>query len=634
MAKKGEKGDKGEKGEKETVKRRHSVSQLPSAHDVDAVTALPELPGARPKSKQDKRRKSIDEESSSAAGQGDENASDKSSEDTLDSSGKDAVGKKKGTKTAKKDKEANAPEFKRRTSVGSESAEQFHRRTSGVSEAGGVEKATKAHKLLQLPPGSLKKASKEKAALAEAKSPKRRSKSPRAKSPKSPKSPRPGASSPAEEEDEDLGTSVLDADLSDFGPAFQAVARFASDESASELDLTHCCLGDKGCRLLKDSLIQLPRKKLQSIILTGNYMGAAGVIALMGALERNSALERLTMSWNSIDDRAAACIANTLPRWPALRSLDLSYNRISGDGAKALAAAITQALPLQHVDLRGNWLSTEAQASLDRAVLQKGQRQAPVSPSSGKRRRSSVRPHTPTSPGLPPSRLVSGTEDSTLSPPLSPTSPTSPFDSVRRSRRAPRGSPAAAQTPKMSLLSDSLGQIEGARLLSDVAQMKMNPTWFGDPGHSVKHGLAVARGELMKSSSGDTSPTECPEDGDDVGFRAASPASSQSSTMKQRQEPEKSASMSALSDYLKTRRGSAPAVLAEPRGSPAFSRQVSATSVRSGGQMHLFAEAPRPLVLGLDKLPMTLPAGAWKAQTQLARALAKIDMGQATAKCW
>eukprot|EP00929_Paragymnodinium_shiwhaense_P030014 TRINITY_DN17080_c0_g1_i3.p1 TRINITY_DN17080_c0_g1~~TRINITY_DN17080_c0_g1_i3.p1 ORF type:complete len:626 (+),score=128.97 TRINITY_DN17080_c0_g1_i3:95-1972(+) len=625
MAKKGEKGDKGEKGEKETVKRRHSVSQLPSAHDVDeekrvetpqkglarrgstgdlrratssgedAVTALPELPGARPKSKQDKRRKSIDEESSSAAGQGDENASDKSSEDTLDSSGKDAVGKKKGTKTAKKDKEANAPE---------------------------------------LPPGSLKKASKEKAALAEAKSPKRRSKSPRAKSPKSPKSPRPGASSPAEEEDEDLGTSVLDADLSDFGPAFQAVARFASDESASELDLTHCCLGDKGCRLLKDSLIQLPRKKLQSIILTGNYMGAAGVIALMGALERNSALERLTMSWNSIDDRAAACIANTLPRWPALRSLDLSYNRISGDGAKALAAAITQALPLQHVDLRGNWLSTEAQASLDRAVLQKGQRQAPVSPSSGKRRRSSVRPHTPTSPGLPPSRLVSGTEDSTLSPPLSPTSPTSPFDSVRRSRRAPRGSPAAAQTPKMSLLSDSLGQIEGARLLSDVAQMKMNPTWFGDPGHSVKHGLAVARGELMKSSSGDTSPTECPEDGDDVGFRAASPASSQSSTMKQRQEPEKSASMSALSDYLKTRRGSAPAVLAEPRGSPAFSRQVSATSVRSGGQMHLFAEAPRPLVLGLDKLPMTLPAGAWKAQTQLARALAKIDMGQATAKCW
>ena len=92
------------------------------------------------------------------------------------------------------------------------------------------------------------------------------------------------------------------------------------------------------------------------------------VRALAAALEENSTLTSLDLSWNEIGDKGATSMAAALEKNSTLTSLDLSENEIGHIGAASLAAALQKNSTLTSMSLRGNDIGDEGVASLAAAL--------------------------------------------------------------------------------------------------------------------------------------------------------------------------------------------------------------------------------------------------------------------------
>ncbi len=70
---------------------------------------------------------------------------------------------------------------------------------------------------------------------------------------------------------------------------------------------------------------------VKSLDLRGNRIGGSGARALAAMLERNTALQRFCVEWNSLGTDAAAFeeLASAVGRSPSLKEVDLRNNRLT-----------------------------------------------------------------------------------------------------------------------------------------------------------------------------------------------------------------------------------------------------------------------------------------------------------------
>ena len=87
-----------------------------------------------------------------------------------------------------------------------------------------------------------------------------------------------------------------------------------------------------------------------------HYRGSQGqdVRALAAALEKNSTLTSIDLSYNNIGDEGVASMAAALEKNSTLTSIDLRANDIGVEGAASLAAALEKNSTLTSLDLQLN----------------------------------------------------------------------------------------------------------------------------------------------------------------------------------------------------------------------------------------------------------------------------------------
>jgi Ran GTPase-activating protein (RanGAP) involved in mRNA processing and transport len=99
----------------------------------------------------------------------------------------------------------------------------------------------------------------------------------------------------------------------------------AQRPTLTKLGLRYCPLGCDEARLLQMALCKLPN--LQSLILTNNELGSAGLAELAPALSRNASIKVLDMSGNYLSDmESAELLRDILRSNKTMTTLNLSWN--------------------------------------------------------------------------------------------------------------------------------------------------------------------------------------------------------------------------------------------------------------------------------------------------------------------
>jgi Ran GTPase-activating protein (RanGAP) involved in mRNA processing and transport len=158
------------------------------------------------------------------------------------------------------------------------------------------------------------------------------------------------------------------------------------------LNLAENELTDVGCERLINTILE-SNKKLHTLILSSNEIGASGaesiskLIAkhpaltaldiscntnirsfgtesLARSLEYTSRLKSLNLSWLDMGDFGAGYIAEGLEVNRSLTALDLSSNEITDQGARNIGHSIQKCPRLVHVEVRANQIDSEVQQEL------------------------------------------------------------------------------------------------------------------------------------------------------------------------------------------------------------------------------------------------------------------------------
>jgi len=87
-----------------------------------------------------------------------------------------------------------------------------------------------------------------------------------------------------------------------------------------------------------------------------------------GALQNNSALERLWLDWNGIKDRGARAFGEALPYINKLQALHLEHNAIKASGAMALSSGLRRNSALQYISLAHNGVDGETLRAVEAAL--------------------------------------------------------------------------------------------------------------------------------------------------------------------------------------------------------------------------------------------------------------------------
>jgi hypothetical protein len=104
---------------------------------------------------------------------------------------------------------------------------------------------------------------------------------------------------------------------------------------------------------------------LRKLSLSHCYMGSAGARHLADGLSsKNSAVEKLDLSWNKLGDEEAGIFARVLLANQNIKSLDLSDNTIGDAGALELAIALRQNNTLDLLDLDSNQIGSDGASAL------------------------------------------------------------------------------------------------------------------------------------------------------------------------------------------------------------------------------------------------------------------------------
>lgn len=86
----------------------------------------------------------------------------------------------------------------------------------------------------------------------------------------------------------------------------------------------------------------------------GHNIGDLGAISFAKALEKNSTIQKLYLSYGNIGNTGAIAIANALQINSSLRVLDLGHNHIRDDGAAAFAKGLRKNTVLTNLAMQGN----------------------------------------------------------------------------------------------------------------------------------------------------------------------------------------------------------------------------------------------------------------------------------------
>ena len=103
---------------------------------------------------------------------------------------------------------------------------------------------------------------------------------------------------------------------------------------------------------------------LQTLDLSGNYIGSDGAVALAEGLKCCANLQTLDLRYSIICLDGAVALAEGLKCCANLQTLNLSYSRIFSDGAVALAEGLKCCTYLQTLDLSTNYIGSDGSVAL------------------------------------------------------------------------------------------------------------------------------------------------------------------------------------------------------------------------------------------------------------------------------
>lgn len=109
----------------------------------------------------------------------------------------------------------------------------------------------------------------------------------------------------------------------------------------TELTLIGCSLGAEGAKAIAAGIEN--NNVLETVNLSVNFMGDAGVQAIADVLKRKGNNSALTCVWlmrNDISDKGAKAIAVALEHNTVLTDLSLACNGIGAEGAQAVTASL------------------------------------------------------------------------------------------------------------------------------------------------------------------------------------------------------------------------------------------------------------------------------------------------------
>jgi Ran GTPase-activating protein (RanGAP) involved in mRNA processing and transport len=102
--------------------------------------------------------------------------------------------------------------------------------------------------------------------------------------------------------------------------------------------------------------------------LSWNRLGSSSGVMLGNALEGNHTLEVLNVAYNAISDSGAQALGRALRHNKGLRALDISYNDITWRGAIVLAQALEWNDHLRDLQLNGNSIGAQGGRCLMRSL--------------------------------------------------------------------------------------------------------------------------------------------------------------------------------------------------------------------------------------------------------------------------
>jgi Ran GTPase-activating protein (RanGAP) involved in mRNA processing and transport len=119
-------------------------------------------------------------------------------------------------------------------------------------------------------------------------------------------------------------------------------------------------IGIHGMRSLKEVLYL--SKTIKELNLAGNKIGDEGCIMVCDALmqKQNQSLTYLNLSDNQITCKGAAQVAELIKKCKTLEELYLSTNNIANDGARQIAAALKTRRDFKTIDIDNNKFSGAA----------------------------------------------------------------------------------------------------------------------------------------------------------------------------------------------------------------------------------------------------------------------------------
>lgn len=107
---------------------------------------------------------------------------------------------------------------------------------------------------------------------------------------------------------------------------------------------------------------------LKTLDLSWNHLRGQGAVAIARGLAWNCCLHTLLLAWNGFGDDGACAVARALEENKTLQEIDLSYNRISLKGCLELAKGLKVNTTLKTLRIGRNPISSEGAKALLTAI--------------------------------------------------------------------------------------------------------------------------------------------------------------------------------------------------------------------------------------------------------------------------
>ena len=141
-----------------------------------------------------------------------------------------------------------------------------------------------------------------------------------------------------------------------------------SEDFVTALDCINECKKDQNTLHIELARVLGSLLQLQSVKLSVYRLNVAAIAVLAEAIQTNSTLTRLDVSYNTIADAGAVALAKAIQTNTTLTELKLSYNTIADAGAAALTVTIQTNTTLTRLDVSYNTITDAGAAALAEGI--------------------------------------------------------------------------------------------------------------------------------------------------------------------------------------------------------------------------------------------------------------------------